>query len=232
MGAWEKVGDGIWVREYPFNDNPLNTSAIALDDGGLMVISPATDMSDADYTELDGLGTVRALVSPGAFHNMGLPAWSARYPDAGLYGPAAAAAHIAKTHPELPELKDLEALSKILPAGVTAEDCEGMGQPDAMIIVRREDGITWFTNEVITNWKGWPSKLMFRIIFRLTGSGPGLNVNTMALMLTKGKKPVVKDYFLKTLEEAPLIRLVPCHGEVLEDPDLSTKLRDVVTRRL
>ena len=232
MGGWEKVGDGIWVRGYRFNDNPLNSSAIALDDGGLMVISPATDLSDADYTELDEIGTVRALVSPGAFHNMGLPAWSARYPEAGIYGPAAAAAHIAKTHPGLPALKDFAALSELLPEGVTVEECEGMGQPDAMIIVRRDDGITWLSNEVITNWKGWPSKLMFRVIFRLTGSGPGLNINTMALMLTKGKKPIVKDYFLRTLDDAPLTRLVPCHGEVLEDADLASKLREVVARRL
>ena len=232
MGEWKSTGDGIWVRRYDFNDNPLNASAIALADGGLMVISPATDATDADFAELDGIGAVKALVSPGAFHNMGLPDWSARYPEAGIYGPAAAAAHIAKVHPTLAPLQDLGALAALLPDGVSSEDCGGMGQPDAMTIVRRDDAITWFTNEVITNWEGWPSKLMFRIIFWMTGSGPGLNINTMALMLTKGKKPAVKDYLLRTLEAAPLTRLVPCHGEVIDDPDLASKLREVIERRL
>lgn len=232
MSDWKKVGEGIWARGYELNGNPLITSAVALGEGELMIVNPATEMGDADFVATDELGTVTAIVSPGAYHNMGLPSWSARYPDAGLYGPGPAAAHIAKVHPKLAPLKDLEALSEQLPEGVTAEDWGGMGQPDAMIIVRRDDGTTWFTNEVITNWKGWPKSFMFKLIFKLTGSGPGLNINTMSLMFTKGKKPAVKAYILETLDAAPLTRLVPCHGDVLEDPDLATKLREVVERRL
>lgn len=232
MGSWKKVADGIWVRVYQFNGNPLHTSAVALADGGLLVVSPGTDLSDGDFAELDALGTVRALLAPGAFHNMGLPAWSARYPSAGLYGPAAAAQHVAKVHPKLAPLQDLRALAAVLPPDVEAFEVDGCAQPDVLLTVRRGDGTTWLTNEIITNWASWPTSLMFKLMFKLTGSGPGLNVNTMALMFIKGKKPMVKAFHEAKLASHPPTRLVPCHGEVLEDTSLKQRLADVLARRL
>ena len=232
MSNWKKVGEGIWARVYMFNDNPLHTSAVDIGDGNLLVLSPATDMTDADFQDLDKLGTVTALVSPGAFHNMGLLEWSGRYPDAGVYGPGPAAKHIAKAHPKLKPLQDLDALGALLPDDTKVYEVDGCGQPDALLVVTRADGTTWFTNEIITNWAGWPSKLMFRVIFKLTGSGPGLNVNTMALMLLKGKKPAVKAFYEGKLGQHPPTRLVPCHGEVLDDANLKDRLAEVLARRL
>lgn len=232
MTTWKTIGEGIWARQYAFNDNPLHCSAVSLDDGGLLVLSPATDMQDEDFKALDELGSVKALVSPGAFHNMGLPGWSQRYPDAAIFGPAAAAAHIAKQHPTLKPLKDLHALADLLPEDVKAWEVEGCGQPDVLLVVSRADGTTWFTNEIITNWAGWPSKFMFRMLFKLTGSDPGLNVNTMSLMFIKGKKPEVRSFFEKKLDSHPPTRLVPCHGETIDDPGLKDRLGEVLARRL
>jgi hypothetical protein len=232
MSTWKKVSEGIWVRVYSFHDNPMLSSAIALAGGGLLVLSPGTDLRDADFAELDALGTVKALVAPGAFHNMGLPAWSARYPSAGLYGPTAAAKHIAKVHPGLAPLQDLKALSAILSPDVEVFEVDGCGQPDALVVVRRADGTTWFTNEIITNWPSWPSKLVFRLLFKLTGAGLGLDVSKMALMFIKGKKPAVKAFFEGKLASHPPTQLVPCHGEVLQDPALPQRLGEVLARRL
>jgi hypothetical protein len=163
---------------------------------------------------------------------MGLPTWSARYPDAGIYGPRAAAKHIAKVHPTLAPLKDLDALKAILPPDVSAFEVEGCGQPDALLVVRRDDGTTWLTNEIITNWTVWPSKLIFRIAFKLTGAGLGLDVSTMALMLIRGKKPLVRAFFEGKLASHPPTRLIPCHGEIIDDPRLKERLAEVLGRRL
>ena len=232
MGSWKKAGDGIWVRVYTFNGNPQHSSAIALGGGGLMVLSPGTDLNEADFAELDALGSVKALVSPGAYHNMGLPAWSKRYPAAGVYGPAAAAKHIAKAHPSLPPVHSLDALKPLLPAEVEVFEVDGCAQPDAHVVVRRSDGTTWFTNEIITNWAAWPSSLAFKLVFKLTGASLGLDVSTMALLFIRGKKPAVKAYFEGKLASHPPTRLVPCHGDVLFDPNLKTRLAEVIGRRL
>jgi hypothetical protein len=232
MSSWKKAGEGIWARVYTFNDNPMYTSAVSLGDGRLLVLSPGTDTTDADFAELDALGNVEALVAPGAYHNMGLPAWSARYPDAGLYGPRAAAKHVAKVHPTLAPLQDLDALKAILPSDTEVWEVDGCGQPDALLVVRRADGTTWFTNEIITNWAAWPSKLFFKIVFKLTGARLGLDVSTMALMFIKGKKPPVRAFFEGKLASHPPTRLIPCHGQIIDDPQLKDRLAEVLARRL
>lgn len=232
MSIWKPTGQGLWVRPYDFRGNCLNTLVIALGDGGLAALSPGTQLEEAEFAALDALGTVKALVSPGAFHNLGFPSWSKRYPDAGLYCPADAIVHIAKQHPSLKPLEDLGALAKLLPDDVRITDTPGMKQPDAHVVIRREDGITWFTNECITNNASLPPNFVFATLFRLTGSGPGLNVNTLAMKLVGGKKPILRDYWLEQLAADPPTRLVPCHGDVIDDPALATRLREVIQRRI
>lgn len=232
MASWEAVGKGIWVRSYDFRGNPINTSAIALGDGGLMVLSPGTDLEAADFAALDELGTVKALVCPGAFHNMGFAAWHAQYPDAGMYGGDAAIAHIAKAHKTLPALQPLSALQALLPDDIEVEDAGGAKKPDLFVAVKRGDATTWFTNEVISNAADWPGSFVFRTLFKLTGSGPGLNINSLALKLIGGKKPAVRAWLEGKVESCPPTRLVPCHGTVLDDAELATRLREVFARRL
>ena len=232
MGNWKAVGTGLWVRVYDFRGNPLNSMAIALGDEGLAVMSPGTNVPEKDFAELDALGTVKALVSPGAFHNMGLPAWSERYPDAGIYGPNSAIEHIAKAHKALKPLQNFDALAPLLPKDVSITEIPGMKHPDAMVIITRDDAVTWFTNECITNLSSLPKNPIFALLFRLTGSGPGLNINKLAMKLIGGKKKPLLEYLLATLASDPLTRLVPCHGEVFNDPSLADLMREMVERRL
>ena len=232
MSVWKTVGTGLWVRPYLFGGNPINTSVVDIGDGDLLVLSPGTKMPEADFAELDKIGTVKALGSPGAYHNMGLPQWSERYPDAGLYGPDSAIGHIAKAHKKLRPLQDFGALSKLLPEDVRIEEMAGCKHPDALLVVKRDDATTWFTNEVLTNAAALPGNPLFKLAFAVTGSGPGLNVNKVACMLIRAKKPAVRDYFKAKLQSDPPTRLVPCHGEVLEAADLAAQIDATVDRRL
>jgi hypothetical protein len=109
---------------------------------------------------------------------------------------------------------------------------EGCGQPDALLVVRRDDGTTWFSNEIITNWASWPKSIVFRALFKLSGASLGLDVSTMALLFIKGKQPLVRALFERKLESHPPTRLVPCHGEVLHDANLRSRLAEVLARRL
>jgi hypothetical protein len=232
MGTWKPVGTGLWVRVYHFRGNPINSLAVALGGGGLAVLSPGTNVPEQDYAELDAFGTVKALVSPGAFHNMGLPAWSQRYPAAGIYGPNSAIAHIAKAHKTLKPLQNFDALARMLPKDVSITEMPEMRHPDAMVIVKRDDALTWFTNECITNLASLPKNPIFALLFHLTGSGPGLNINKLAVKLIGAKNKPLLDYLLVTLAANPPTRLVPCHGQIINDPKLPERMREMLTRRL
>ncbi len=76
--------------------NPVNSFAVDQGYGKLMVIRPGTEMSDSVLDDLDALGTVVDLVSPGALHNMGFPHWKERYSDARLFATKSGIPHIAK----------------------------------------------------------------------------------------------------------------------------------------
>lgn len=203
---------------------------MGLGDGQLMVVSPGTGTTDAHWDELDKIGRVTTLLTPGPFHNMGLAAWKARYPDAGLYGTGASITHIAKAHPTLEALKPLTELS--LPDGIHLEEHGGMGKPDIFMAITRDDATTWFTNEMITNTADWPGKLPFKFAFWLFKSGPGLNVNTLALKLVKGDKAAARTSVEGKLKSHAPTRLIPCHGGVINDDALADKLAEVVARRL
>jgi hypothetical protein len=231
MSSWTPAGTGIWIRSYNFGGNPINTMAVDMGDGNLMAISPGTDLTDADFEELDGLGTVKALVTPGSFHHMGLPIWSERYPEAGLYGPTSAAAHIAGQHKELKPLQDLEALKVLLSDEFVVEELAGCKHPDMFMCLQRDGATTWFTNEVVSNNADYPAGFMLKWAFKLSGNHPGLNVNSLAAMLIRAKKPLVRAYLEEKIESHPPTRLVPCHGDVIDDAALGTQLREVLARR-
>ena len=232
MSVWKSVGTGIWIRVYSFGGNPINTSVVDMGDGGLMAISPGTDVGDADFAALDELGTVKALVVPGAFHNMGLPVWFARYPDAEIYGPADCIAHVAKQHKDIPAVQPLNALAAKLPDGCELEEVAGMKYADLFLAIKQDDGTTWFTNEIVTNNEAYPGNFMFKLAFQLTGSGPGLNVNKLAMMLVRGKKAQIRSYLEGKLDSVPPTRLVPTHGIVLDDANLADQMREMFARRL
>jgi hypothetical protein len=232
MSTWKPSGPGIWTRIYDFGGNPLNTSAIDIGEGRLLVLSPGTGLEEADYAALDAIGTVTALLPPGPFHNMGLAAWKERYPNAELYGNDACITHIAKAHPALVALKPLADLLPLLPEGFVIEDHGGMGKPDLFFALTRDGETTWFTNELLTNNADWPAKFPFKVAFWVFNSGPGLNCNTLALKLVKGNKAGARSYLEGKLAQLPPTRLVPCHGLVMEAPDLASTLGEVIARRL
>jgi hypothetical protein len=87
------VADKIWTLERPvwFSGVRLRarTTVVRLDDGGLLVHSPAPP-TDALAEQLRALGPVNWLVVPNCFHHLGTPAAAAHFPEARVVGPASA----------------------------------------------------------------------------------------------------------------------------------------------
>jgi hypothetical protein len=230
VDEWKVVTRGLWIRQYQPR-NPVNTSVVDLGDGGLMAISPGTDVPPEAFDALDRLGVVKALVSPGAFHHLGMPHWKARYPNAGLYGPTSAIAHIAKQHPGLEAVKPLDALRPLLSAEFDLGELDGCTHPDLFLAMTRDGETTWFSNEVLTNSADYPQNFLFRWAFKLTGNHPGIQANTLTALLIGAKKPLVRAYYERKLASVPPTRLVPCHGDVAVDPALATKIGEAFARR-
>lgn len=117
------VDDEIWTVDRPvwFGGVRLRarTTVLRLDDGGLLVHSPAPpDAHPGLADQLRALGPVRWLVVPNCFHHLGAPAAAVHFPEAQVVGPASALRrnkalrlhvdiHDAQLGQRLPELEAL-----------------------------------------------------------------------------------------------------------------------------
>lgn len=228
---WKNVAKGLWVGEYVNGSNPINTALVDMGNGDLMAISPGHTFTDADLDAAADLGPIKALVSPGAFHHLGLPMWKKRFPDAGIYGPASSVEHIAKQHADLEAVQTFDALRPLLSEEFELGEIEGCKHPDLFLCIERDGHKTWFSNEILTNAADYPSNILFKTVFWITGNAPGIQANTLTAWLIGANKPTVRAFYERKLTECPPTRLVPCHGDVTEAPDLGPKIGEVLARR-
>jgi hypothetical protein len=109
----EPLGPELWVADggivsfFGF-DYPTRMAVVRLDDGGLWLWSPVA-LSRELEAEVRALGPVRHLVSPNKIHHLFLAQWSAKFPDAKLWGTASTVARF-------PELRFAGALGDDPPA--------------------------------------------------------------------------------------------------------------------
>jgi hypothetical protein len=90
----ERLDEGLWVAGAPlvYMGMHMGTrmTVVRLDGGDLWVhspLEPTPELRDA----VDALGPVRHIVAPSCYHHLYAGDWTARYPDASLWGPAALA---------------------------------------------------------------------------------------------------------------------------------------------
>jgi hypothetical protein len=98
----EELGPDIWIADggavsFFGIAYPTRMAVVRLADGGLWVWSPI-ELSREIEDAVRALGPVRHLVSPNKLHHLFLGEWSARFPEAKLWGTASTVAKIRQLH--------------------------------------------------------------------------------------------------------------------------------------
>ena len=109
----ERIHESLWVAEGEIVNfyglaYPTRSVIARLANGDLWVWSPIKLAVDLCH-ELDGLGSVRHLVSPNKLHHLYLREWKTAYPEAQLWGPLS-------TIKKRPDIEFQEALLDSSPA--------------------------------------------------------------------------------------------------------------------
>lgn len=231
MAHWRQLSSGVWVGEYAFHANTINMLVVDLGERRLAVFSPGTGIDAAAFSDLDALGKVVALVAPGAYHNMGLPSWHARYPEAKLLTTGAGIAHIAKQHPTLPPMANASELGNLAGGALAVYETPGK-QGDLLVFVKRADGVTCFSCEYLVNWVDMPSNPIFRWVFAWTKSAPGVRLAKPSAWFLRANLGDVARFCLDKLEAHGATCFVPCHGAVVQGPDTRAQLEQAIRARL
>jgi hypothetical protein len=206
--TWQPLAPAAWLLPYG-NKAAGTANCVAFDMGGgrLAVVSPSQGTSNAAFAAIDALGTVDALIAPGG-HDLGQPEWQARYPNARTFAPAKTIGALAKKK-SLRAFQPLSELSADPSSGLRFLDAPGSKVGSAFVQSKE----VRYIDELLGNQSSLPPSFMFSLLFRLTGSAPGLRVNRVyTSMLTADKKALARAA-LDTIDGASCIVLA--HGDVL-----------------
>lgn len=216
----EIVAGRIWASERPvwFSGVRLRarTSVIRLDDGRLLVHSPAPPSAEL-RREMAELGAVGWLVVPNCFHHLGTPAAAAAFAGAKVVGPASAAAKNRELRIDLdigeaafgeqvPELAcfRLDGVPFLDETLLYHRPTETLFGADVVLRADEHDHWTW------------------RVAARVVGCYERLRVPPDVRKKIADKEAAARS--LRALEAVPVERLVIAHGAVIDDAPLAQLL--------
>ena len=83
-------------------------------------------------------------------------------------------------HSKLGGIRPLSEASAITGPSVELVDMPHYKTGEVLVRVSSERGLVWYVTDVIMNLRALPSNPIIRLMFRLSGSGPGLKFNNIA----------------------------------------------------
>jgi len=228
--GWTVIDEevGVWCHSYDFGPGSANTFLVRVGEDRLVAISPGCKISSKALDEVEQWGQVIALVAPNGFHHLGLCEWLERFGDAKLYAPSSAAKRIAKKYDRELKFETIEALEAELPDHINIMAPPHMKRQDVFARVETKAGSIWFSNDVLANTAELPKNFMFRLMFKITRSGPGFTVNRLVLKFLGIRKPEFRDWLVGQMTDHPPHVLVPGHGDVLQGDDLGARTLKVL----
>jgi hypothetical protein len=228
LEGWQIIDEStqlLW-HEYEFAKGARAITLVLRGVDGLVVVSPATGMSDRGFDALAELGEVRALVANNSFHHMGQKAWRARFPNALSYCPKGAIATLNKKSPGC----DFRALEELkLPAHVRIDDPPGFKTGDALLSIQTGKGAVWYSSDLLTNIVRLP-KPPIKWLFTWTDSAPGFRLFKPATWILIKDKKAVREWALDRLLKDPPSIVVPGHGAPVETGDVTALAKAQIER--
>ena len=227
---WEQVaGSPVWTRSYRIPGLMCRSFAVKLEDGRFLVGSPGPDMAGSFEEELGG--EVGFLLAPNSFHHMGLKGWRETFPDAAPV--AAPGAHKRLKKKGHAELAGLEAARALLPGGVELVEVPNNRVGEAWLTAEVEGGgRVWVVCDAFFNNARMPRKLSRKVLVKALRSGPGLSISRLFSWGALTGRGAYRSWLMERLQRDQPTALVPNHGEILIDPELTPKVAEVIKAHL
>jgi hypothetical protein len=211
----------VLLREYSFGPGTANAMVVRLPNGNLMITSPPTDVPSAELSALNAHGKVVALLEFNGVHHLGLPACRSCFPAAVTYASPRAAARILKKSKDPGKIESIDALQPLLGDKIRVVPVDGDKLGDVLVRVQTEKGTLLYAGDFFANIRVLPKNLLFRLIFKLTDSGPGFKVFRIFFKRFVADRKAARDSLIREVEANPPAMLVPAHGDVVTQSDLA-----------
>jgi hypothetical protein len=215
----------ILVYEYSFGPGTANTLAVG-GKNGLVVVSPPCRAAPGVFDDLAQYGKVRALVASNAFHHLGLPEWKARFPDAEIFAPAQSVKRVKK-HSKLSGIRPLSEAASITGPRLELVDMPHYKTGEVLVRIETNRGLAWYVTDCILNLPEVPPQPLVRVLFKLSGSAPGLKLNNIAPLFMVKNKKAHRRWLANEFRKTPPHWLIATHGDIVDfttNPDAGRAL--------
>ena len=214
-GAVETLDDGILTVSgeivMPLGRFPRRMTAVRLS-GGRSLIWSGIALPDAQMAQIEALGTPAFIVVPNPGHRLDAPAFAARYPRALVVTPPGARRKVAEV------VRVDDTTGDFGDPDVTLVAVAGFDGKESALIVRRADGTTLVTNDVIGHVRH-PQGLGAQVMVRLFGYGLRRPAIPRTIRGWIRDKAALAEQLRSWAELPGLTRIVPSHGEpITRDP--------------
>lgn len=204
----------LLTYEYSFGPGTANALAVGVD-SGLVIVSPPCRVASAVFEDLSRYGPVRALVASNAFHYLGLAEWKARFPEAGIFAPAQSIARVERQS-KLRGIRPLAEVAPIIGSRLELTDMPHYKTGEVLVRVATERGLVWHVTDIVLNFPALPRNPIVKLLFSLSGSGPGLKFNNIAPLFMVRDKAALKRWLAAEFDRAPPSWLIPTHGDIVQ----------------
>jgi len=215
----------VLTYEYSFGPGVANALAVG-GKTGLVVVSPPWRAAAGVFDDLAQYGAVRALVASNAFHYLGLKEWKQRFPDAALFAPAQSIARVERQS-SLSGIRPVSEAAPITGPAVELVDMPHYKTGEVLVRIKTGRGVVWYVCDVIMNLTELPRHPLFRLMFRLSGSGPGPRFNNIAPLFMVEDKAALRRWVREEFHKSPPDWLIATHGDIVDfkqNPDVARKL--------
>lgn len=227
LPGWTTLAEDPLVlrREYSFGPGAkANTLAVRLPSGKLLLVSPPSGLPQSEIEALGAIGEVSALVAINGAHHLGIGPCRKVFPGAVSYATHGARERILKKGHDTGQLEPIEKLQPQLGERISVLAAEGCKIGDVLVRVQTEKGALLYAGDFIANIPELPNNLLFKLMFKLTDSGPGLKVFNIFFKFFVKDKRALRDYLIRELQAHPPAILVPGHGDIVSRAELGPTL--------
>ena len=210
--ALRQVSSDLWVVDHLQKIGigfvmPASMTVVRLGDGGLWLYSPGP-IDDETAAELESLGPVEYLVAPNRYHHLYLPAAAERFPDADILG-------VPGVETKRKDVEFTATLGVGTPWGGELQPIpiDGMPAFNEVAFCHRPSG-SLLVADLLFNLQQ-PLGLIPSMYCRLTGVHRRVAMSRMFRFAIRDRAACAASCL--RLLQCPFDRLVPCHGDVVEE---------------
>ena len=224
---------GVLIYEYSFaKQGYANTFVARMANDKLLVVSPATRISDAALDDLREFGEVGAVIAPNGFHHLGVAEWRTKFPSARFFAAPETVLRVRQKNPGAGAFEPISLVPLVAGPRIGIGEVENTKCGETWVWVQVDSGHIWFVSDILANIPKLPSNPVAKLLFWLSKSAPGYRVFHLAMRFMVKDKRATLRALSDEMKQRPPSMVVPAHGVPLEGADVAEKTQALLAANM